>query len=130
MKWSLGASLQFGGPVNGGANPQIGDAPADVAVHRRVDVRVRRLGRLLEQRGRSHQLARLAVAALRHVEFLPGALQRVRAVRGESFDGRDLRAGDRRDLSLARPGRRAVDVHGARAALAYAAAELRALEFA
>src|ERR1035437_4676893 len=99
MKCSLGASLQFGGPVNGRANPQIGDAPADVAVHRRVDVRVRRLRRLLEQRGGGHQLARLTVAALRNVEFLPGALQRMRAVRGESFDRRDLSPGDRGDKS-------------------------------
>ena len=76
-----------------------------------------------------HDLPRLAVAALRHVELFPRALQRMRAVGRES-----LERGDRGSLP---PPTRASgtsatalpsQVHGARAALAEAAAELRAAQ--
>ena len=78
--------------VNGLADAQVGGAAAEVAVHRRVDVGVGRLGRVRQQRRRRHDLAGLAVAALRHVELLPGPLQRMRAVGRQALDGRDLEA--------------------------------------
>ena len=57
-------------------------------------------GVLREQRRGRHQLAGLTVAALRHVELLPRALQRMRAVGRQPFDRRDLGAGDRRHAAL------------------------------
>src|SRR5271154_3346799 len=57
----------FGCLVNGFANAQIGAAAADVAVHGGVNVRVRGMRILREQRGSGHHLAGLAVSALRHV---------------------------------------------------------------
>ena len=39
-----------------------------------------------------HHLARLEVAALRHVELLPRGLHGLALARGEALDGRDLRA--------------------------------------
>src|SRR5262245_49710459 len=49
-------------------------AAADVAGHGTVDVRIARLGIGGEQRACRHDLARLAVPALRHVESEPGRL--------------------------------------------------------
>src|SRR6266404_688588 len=51
--------------VNGGADADIGRAPAEIAVHREIDVAVRWLFDLLEQSDRAHDLSRLAIAALR-----------------------------------------------------------------
>ena len=110
------------------ADALVGAAAADVG-HRRVDVGVARLRVLPEQRRRRHDLARLAVAALRHVELRPGLLHRVRAVARQALDGDDpvgrpsaahRHAQERCDL--------AVDVHGAGAALRDAAAVLGAGE--
>ena len=57
------------------ADPQVRGAAAEIAVHGRVDIRVGGLGCLGQQRGGGHDLARLTVAALRHVELFPRALQ-------------------------------------------------------
>ena len=62
------------GAVDGGANARVGAAAAEVAAHRGVDVVVGRLRGLRQQRAGLHQLARLAVAALRHRELVPRAL--------------------------------------------------------
>jgi hypothetical protein len=48
-----------------------------VAVHREIDVAIGRLLVFLEQGDRAHHLARLAVAALRHVARGPGRLDRL-----------------------------------------------------
>src|SRR5205814_3879055 len=66
-----------GRQVHGLADPLIGPAAADIG-HRRVDVRVGRLGIFLQQRCGGHDLAGLAVAALRYVDRGPGLLHRVR----------------------------------------------------
>src|SRR5688572_28317158 len=50
---------------------QVGAAAAYVAGHRGVDLRVARPGISGQQRRRRHDLAGLAIAALRHVDFLP-----------------------------------------------------------
>src|SRR5437899_5475365 len=56
------------------ADPAIRAAAADVACHRGVDVIVGGMWILREQRGGGHDLAGLAVAALRHVERDPRLL--------------------------------------------------------
>src|SRR5712691_3652966 len=58
--------------VDGGPDARIRAAAADVAGHGLVDVGVAGIRLVAEQRGRAHDLARLAVAALRHVEGRPG----------------------------------------------------------
>src|SRR5687767_11863799 len=63
------------------ADPQIGTAAADVAIHRGIDLYVGWLVVGAEQRGGRHNLAGLTVAALRHVDFSPRDLQRVVAGR-------------------------------------------------
>src|SRR6516162_7548829 len=69
------------------ANPLICAAAADVAEHCVVDIGVRGMRRLYQQRRGLHDLPGLAIAALRHVECAPGDLNRVLPVGIERFDG-------------------------------------------
>src|SRR5215472_2535187 len=62
-----GLLRRVGGHVHRRADALVGTAAADVG-HRLVDVGVGRLGLLCEERRRGHDLPRLAVAALRHVD--------------------------------------------------------------
>src|SRR2546430_6951447 len=62
-----------------GADPRVGPAATDVAAHGLVDLGVGRLRRALEERGRGHDLAGLAIAALRHAHADPPRLQRLRS---------------------------------------------------
>src|SRR6266536_1671821 len=71
------------------AYADIGSAAAEIAVHGCVDVLVGRLRVFGEQGGGGHDLAGLAVAALRHVDFLPGELHGVGAVRRKAFERGD-----------------------------------------
>ena len=96
-------------------------------VMRFVDVGVGGVRLLGEQRRDRHDHSGLAVAALRHLLIEPRLLHGVEhAVRGEAFDRRDRGALDRRHGHAARPLGLAVDVHGARPAIADAAPEFRA----
>ena len=109
------------------ADAHVGRAAADVAGHRVVDVGIARMPVLREQRRRRHQLPRLAVAALRHVELLPRRLHGQRFPRLQALDRRDVGAElDRRQRDLAGTRGLPVDQHGARAAQRHAAAVLGA----
>ncbi len=117
--------------VSGGAphrllDAHVGPATADVAVHRRHDLIVRGIRRAREQRRAAHDLSGLAVAALRHVDLFPGALCGVIAVGRQPFDGGDPPAAHLAGRHRAGPGRDAVEMNGAGAAEAAAAAELGA----
>src|ERR1043165_8550706 len=103
---------------------EVGRAPADVAGHRLIDLRVGRLGILLEQRRGAHDLARLAVAALRDVELLPRPLHGMRPIGRQPFYGSNLAAGDGGNGGRAAPGRLAFHVNRAGAAEGLTAAEL------
>src|SRR5215831_14955732 len=120
--------LQIGSAMNGASNRLVGAAAADVAAHGLIDVRVGGIRRLREQRGSGHDLAALAIAALRHIELHPRALHRMRPIRREPFDRRHALAGDIRDRDAARLHGAAIDVNRARAALGKAATEFRAGE--
>src|SRR6266516_1771655 len=120
-------SRLLGRAVDGGADPLVSAAAADVR-HRGVDVRVRRVGVRREQRGRCHELARLAIAALRYVLRDPRFLDAMAPVRREAFDRGHALSGHRRDRGDARAGGDTVQMDGTRAALCDAAAELGAGE--
>src|SRR5580658_6247343 len=114
--------------LDGGANALIGPASANVAVHRVVDVGVRGMGRLFQERRCLHDLAGLTIAALGHIERAPSLLERVIAFGVEAFDRGDrlaARVADRRD---ARSDGLAVDVDGAGAASGDPATEFRSRE--
>src|SRR6266850_1591025 len=116
-----------GGLLDGRTDTRIGTATADVAGHGIVDVRIARPGRRGEQRACRHDLARLAVAALRHVQRSPGRLDPLARRRGaDGFDGGDLLGDGRRHRRDAGAGLLPVDLDRARAAKARAAAEFRA----
>src|ERR1700756_3392898 len=69
--WSSGglgfASRCTGGAMDGFANALIGTAAADVAAHEVVDIGVGGMGLLGQQGDCGHNLAGLAIAALRNV---------------------------------------------------------------
>src|SRR2546426_6164375 len=113
--------------VDGGADPLVGAAAADVR-HRGIDIGVARAAVLGEQRCGGHDLAGLAVAALRHVLGDPGPLHPVAAAGRQPLDRGHALPGDRRDGHHAGSHGRAVEMHGAGAALGDAASELRAGE--
>src|ERR1700722_1501374 len=117
---------QFRCGVHGGTNALIRSAPANVAAHGGVDIRVGRFRRHCQQRGGGHDLPGLAIAALHDIDIDPRALHGMTRIGGKSFDGRDLLAGDSRRGRYARAQRRAVDMHRASAALRHAATEFRA----
>src|SRR5262245_8857857 len=106
----------------------VGPAAADVRLHVALDFLPRRARVLPEQRGGAHDLPRLAIAALRHLLREPGLLQRVARVGRQALDGGDAATREVLDRAQARVVGLAVDMHGARAALADSAAELGAGE--
>src|SRR5215467_6097330 len=113
-----------GGHVHRRPDALVGAATADVG-HRLVDIRVSRLGLLREERRRGHDLAGLAIAALRHVDCGPGLLHGMRAVARQALDGDDLVAGlDRADRYRAGAHHVPVQMHRAGAALGDAASVL------
>src|SRR5467141_2168293 len=104
-------STVMSGPFLGGvpdslADSEIRTAATDVPRHRGVDIAVARVGLGGEQRRRGHDLARLAVAALRHLELDPGLLDLLAGGGGtDSFNRSDALAGrvrERRDARAQR----------------------------
>src|SRR3989475_3251189 len=79
------------------ADSHISAAAADVPRHGGVDIAIARVGLGGEQRRRGHDLAGLAIAALRHLQLDPGLLDLLAGGGGTAWLGR-------RD-ALARPGR-------------------------
>src|SRR5215831_987112 len=125
---SLGSRRVVGRHVHGSPDALIGPASTDVG-HGLVDVSVGRLRHALEQCRGSHDLSRLAIAALRHVDGRPGLLYWMRPVGRESLDGDDpIGCFDVPDADGAGALHFVVDVHGAGAALGDAAAIFRAGE--
>src|SRR5438093_898854 len=114
------------GALDRALDAQIRGAAADVAGQRGHDLLVGRVGALRQERRRLHDLARLAVAALRHLLGDPRLLEGMLPLGVEPLDRRDLLSGGLGEGRLARPHRRAVEVDGARAALGDPAAELGA----
>src|SRR5215472_3679978 len=99
-----------------GVDALVAAAAADVAEHGIVDLRVRRCRGFREQRRGLHDLAALAVAALRYADIAPGDLHRMLAGRMETFDCGDGLAADVGHRDAAGADGFAVDMDGARAA--------------
>src|SRR5262249_7351714 len=125
---SLNSGCVVGRHVHGCSDALIGPAPTDVG-HGLVDVLVGGLRGPFEQGRRSHDLSRLAIAALGHVDRRPGLLHRMRAGGGEPLDGDDSVARLHVcDADGAGALHLVIDVHGAGAALGDPAAVFRAGE--
>src|SRR5882672_1972200 len=122
MSWLVPPSrLDRGGAMDRLADFLVGPTATDIG-HRLVDLGVGRRRGLLEQRYRSHDLARLAVAALRHLLFDPRLLHRMAAVGRNTFDRGHRILADHAHRHAGGAGRLAVDMDGAGAALLDAAA--------
>gem|GEM_PF-4302561 len=110
------------------ANPAVGAATANVTGHRRINIRVGWSLLFGEQGTGTHDLARLTITALRDVQRFPGHLHGMRAIRRKAFDGGDLLACGISSRCHTRAYWLSVDVNGAGAAEAHAAAELCAFQ--
>src|SRR5689334_8129936 len=110
--------------MNGFTNALIRATAANVAGHEVVDIGISGIGFLGQQSDCGHDLSGLAVAALRNVFSDPGLLDGMEtAVVGEAFDGGDFLSGNGGDGGLAGARGFAIDVHGAGATEAGAAAK-------
>lgn len=120
--WSIASCRE----MDSTSDAAVGSATANVAGHGVVDVAIRRLRFLFEERGCGHQLAGLAIAALRDVEFDPGFLERMGAVRRKTFDGGNALSFAARNCRDAGSNGLAVHMHRARPALSDSATEFGA----
>jgi len=115
------------GLLNGREDPRVRAAAADVAAHGVRNLLFGRIGSRLQQAYRRHDLASLAIAALRDVIGNPGRLHRPADRIGfHAFDGGELAAGGHGDGRQTGSHGRTVDMHRTGAAQGHAAAELGA----
>src|SRR6267378_4602020 len=110
------------------ADSNVGHAAANTARHHRVDVAVAGIGKILQQRGCLHGLSRLAIPALGDLQLEPRGLQRLLALRIETFDRRDLCPCDRTNRGNAGPRCASFDMHRASTTKTDSATEFRSYE--
>src|SRR5712691_8812718 len=114
---------RFAELFDGGTNPGIASAAADIARHGCVDLGITRPRGVREQRRGGHDLAALAIAALRHVQGQPFLLNPLSDFGpANSLDGGNGQVAHGVQPHLAGSRRRAIRMHGASSALADAAA--------
>jgi hypothetical protein len=99
----------------------VGPATANMLGHRLVNLAIRRMMELPNQRGGFHDHAGLAKSALGDIFFKPCQLAGMADIGGKAFYGREVFAGCIGDMYLARPYGIAVFVDGACATNSYAA---------
>src|SRR6266850_6538621 len=117
----------LGGVLDSLADAHISATATDVPRHGGVDIAVGRVGLGGEQCRCGHDLAGLAVAALRHLQLDPGLLNLFAGGCGtDGLDRGDALAGRGRDRRDARAHRLAIEMDRARAAQSEAATEFRA----
>src|SRR6266487_6360 len=87
--WSPPSTHHRGGTLDRAQDAHVGAAAAFEAGERFSDLRVRRFLRSIEERGRSHDPAVDAVAALRHLLLDVGLLDRMRLLRRAEAGKRD-----------------------------------------
>src|SRR5260370_25276925 len=107
--------------MDGAPNARIRAAAADSSGHCFVNVLVRWFGIFVQENSRTNDLAGLAVTALRHVDFNPGALQWVGQVLRETFNCGDVLPGNPGQRRHARANGVAVKMDGARSTQSHAA---------
>src|SRR5215471_21577202 len=98
------------GLFDGVADADIGHATAKVTGHDGINVLIGRGRKVVDERRRLHDLARLAVTALRNLKVGPRLLHWMPALGIEALDGGDLGAGDAGKRRYARARGSAADV--------------------
>lgn len=109
---------------NGFANADIGHAAAQAAAHNTVNFLIRRVGIILQKAHSLHDLAGLAVAALRNLNVLPCFLHGVFAIGVQPFNGGYIGPFQRAERGDAGPGCPAANQNCAGTTLANTAAKL------
>src|SRR5579872_2686807 len=97
------------GTMNGAPDPLVSAAAANVPRHEIGDLLVGWVRRFLKHCRRRHDLAALAVAALRNILGDPRFLQWVQAIRAQTLNRGDFFARDLRNRRDARAGERAIN---------------------
>src|SRR5271169_1177735 len=126
--WTGVMSGSCGSRLDGGGDALVAATATDVAAHGIVDLGLGRVLRRRQQRGGLHDLAGLAIAALRNIQGAPGLLHRMIAVTIEALDRCHRATTDIADGGDAGSGGLAVDMHGTGAAKRYAATVFRPRE--
>src|SRR5271166_5100385 len=126
--WTGVMSGSRGSRLDGGGDPLIAAAAAEVAAHRVVDLGLGRVLRRRQERCGLHNLAGLAVAALRDIQGAPSLLHGMVPVAVESFDRRHRAPGGIADGRGAGTGGLTVDMDRAGAAQRHATAVFRSGE--
>src|SRR5580765_4747190 len=128
LRRSSGTPLcrQFGGTVDGASDAWIGSAAADVAGHGFVNIGIGWFGILFQQNRGAHDLAGLAIAALRNIDFDPGALYGVGVVGRESLNGGNGFPLNTRERCHTRTNGVAIEMDGAGSAKSHTATKLGA----
>ena len=114
--------------MNCGTDSIVRRATTDIPLHCRVDIGIGRLRRPGKQSCGAHYLSRLTISALRNIDFLPRALQRMISIRRQTFNGSDTRAGNRGYRPVAGSYSGAILMYGACTALTQTAAEFRTFQ--
>src|SRR5215475_1523381 len=122
MAWTGVMSRSCSSRLDGGGDPLIAAAATDVAAHGVVDLALRRVFVGSEQRSGLHDLAGLAIAALRDIQGAPSLLHRMVPLRIEAFDRDHRTAGDIAYSGDAGAARFAVDMNRASPAQRHATA--------
>jgi len=112
--------------MNRSANGNIGATAAEVFCHCIVDLRIAWLRIAFQKCGSGHDLAGLAIAALRDRMLDPGTLHRMAAIFRKTFDRGDFSADSRGDIDAAGFGRLPIDMYGAVTTLRDSASVFRA----
>src|SRR6516165_6418145 len=94
VAWTGVMSGSCSSRLDGGGDPLIAAAAADVAAHRVVDLGFGRVLRRRQQCRGLHDLAGLAIAALRDIQGTPSLLHRVIAITVEALDRGHRAPGD------------------------------------
>jgi hypothetical protein len=124
-----GGRLDGGGPVDRLTDAAICAATTDIPLHGNIDIGIGRFWGAADQGHGAHDLAGLAVTALRHLFIDPGLLYGFRqGIAGQSFDGCDFLSCHCGDRKAAGPDGITGKVNGTGAALGDAAAEFSAFE--
>src|SRR5271170_909030 len=127
---SISGMLSSSRHLHGRNNPRIRAASANIALQGAADFRLAGLRRLLQESDDRKYHAWCTVTALQRVGLDEGVLHRMEfAVLLQTFNRRDLFAGDSGHARHARSHGRALNQHGACAAMALAASVFRAGEF-
>src|SRR5271169_229509 len=128
VAWTDVMSRSRGSRLDGGGDALVAAAAADVAAHGIVDLRLGGVFVRPQERRGLHDLAGLAIAALRDIQGAPCLLYRMVPLRIQPLDGRNRTPGRIADRGDARPGGLAIDMDRAGATQRHAATKFRSGE--